>query len=227
MEQVYTPKIDTPAIPGYCLKYIDDAGNAPNRTATADYSWQVENNAGRIRTNTIPENVWVVGWLDFTRGMYQTYGHVFFIRRIGNSYEIHDSEVHSGSRKPYRSLDELLAWFGAYSPVFTGWSTHCDGREYSKEKEKNMASKDSIIRLYNGVLHRSPNDEDIRIRMPYSEDEIVQEFLKTDEWLTQNHQLLVALPSLIKENAELRYQLSQKGQTDAEKKLQQIKDALK
>lgn len=139
MEQVYTPRINTPAIAGWCLKYIDDAGDAPNRTATARYSWEVERNAGRIRTDAIPENIWLVGWLDFTAGMYTTYGHVFFIKRNGNSYQIYDSEVQSGQRRPYGSIEELLAWFGAYKPKYLGWSTHCDGREYARIKENNMA----------------------------------------------------------------------------------------
>lgn len=138
MEQTYLPDIFVIAIAGYCLKYIDDAGNAPNRKGTAKEAFTVEKNAGRIRTDTIPENVWLVGWLDFTKGAYTAYGHVFFIKRTGNSYQIYDSEVQSGARNPYSSIDELIAWFGAYKPTYIGWSTHCDGREYAKEKEEEM-----------------------------------------------------------------------------------------
>ena len=161
MEQVYLPKIDTLAIAGWCLKYIDDAGNAPNRTATARYSWEVERDAGRIRNSDIPENVWVVGWLDFTAGMYQTYGHVFFIKRNGSNYEIHDSEVHSGARKPYKSIDELLAWFGAYKPIYTGWSTHCDGREYAKLRSEIM-SREQLIWNYRLIGGYDPSEAELQ-----------------------------------------------------------------
>lgn len=171
MEQVYTPRINTPAIAGWCLKYIDDAGDAPNRTATARYSWEIERNAGKVKTTTIPENVWLVGWLDFTAGMYTTYGHVFFIKRNGNNYQIYDSEVQSGSRVIiqngklvnlgyYKSIEELLAWFGAYSPKYLGWSTHCDGREYAKIKEDIVKpTRNQVIDTFNTYLLKGPVDQ--------------------------------------------------------------------
>jgi len=176
MEQVYTPNVLVAAVRAFCLKYIDDAGNAPSRTATARYSWEVERNAGRIKTTTIPENVWLVGWLDFTAGMYTSYGHVFFIKRNGNNYQIYDSEVQSRSRVImqngklvnlgyYKSIEELLSWFGAYKPKYIGWSTHCDGREYAKLKENNMGliqdtqewfrrCNDTQLRILNRPLRR-------------------------------------------------------------------------
>lgn len=160
MEQVYTPNVLVPAVAGWCLAYVDDAGNAPNRTATARYAFQVEQRAGRIRSDTIPENVWLVGWLDFTAGMYTTYGHVFLFKRNGNSYQIYDSEVQSGARRPYGSIQELLAWFGAYKPVYTGWSTHCDGREYARIKEDIVKpTRNQVIDTFNIYLLKPPVDE--------------------------------------------------------------------
>lgn len=161
MIQVYNPNLLVKATPGYCLKYVDDAGNAPSRTATARYSWEVERNAGRIRNDHLPENVWVVGWLDFTAGMYQTYGHVFFIKRSGNTYQIYDSEVQSGARRPYNSINELLAWFGAYKPVYTGWSTNCDGREYAKVRSESMP-KEQLIWNYRLIGGYDPSESELQ-----------------------------------------------------------------
>lgn len=163
MEQTYTPKLNVPAIRGWCGKYVDDAGNAPFRSATAMLMFVTEKNAGRIRTDLMPENIWLVGWLDFTTGAYKEYGHVYFIKRTGNSYEIHDSEVHAGARGVYRSIDELIAWFGAYKPKYIGWSTNCDGRQYAKEKGDDMIPTRDLLRslIYN-YTGEFPNEDEYR-----------------------------------------------------------------
>lgn len=160
MEQVYTPKLNVKGYAGMCLQYVDDAGNAPSRTGSAKTAFNNELKAGRIRTDSIPENVWLVGWLDFTKGQYVEYGHVFFIKRIGNSYELHDSEVHRGARQPYKSLDEILGWFKVYSPKYIGWSTHCDGREYAKKKEKvEMISQTQLNIIWRLYLGKQPSQD--------------------------------------------------------------------
>ena len=162
MEQVYSPNLLIIAIAGYCLKYIDDAGNAPIRTGTAKKAYNVELAAGRIRGDIIPEVVWLVGWLDFTKGKYTEEGHVFFIRRIGVDYTIYDSEVQSGARKPYKSIEELLAWFKVYAPVYIGWSTHCDGREYAKGKGDNMPTREVVIAYFNQWEGTNPTESEIQ-----------------------------------------------------------------
>lgn len=149
MEQTYHPNLNVKGYAGMCLQYVDDAGNAPMRSGSARAAFDKEYNSGRIRTDTIPENIWLVGWLDFTKGQYVAYGHVFLFRRSGSTYEIHDSEVHRGARKPYTSLDEIIRWFGVYSPKYIGWSTNCDGRQYAKAKEDEM-----IIEIQPPVFNR-------------------------------------------------------------------------
>lgn len=132
-KQTYNPNINIGARRGWCLKYIDDAGKAPKRTATAQIAQNNERKAKRLRKGDIPNGIWVVGYMSLNRGPVAGYGHVFFIRRDGSSYQIHDSEVHAGARSVYRSLDEIMRWFGNYAPRYEGWSTDCDGRNYAKE----------------------------------------------------------------------------------------------
>lgn len=163
MKQVYSPNLGVPATRGWCLKYVDDAGNAPNRQKTARAAFNVEAAAGRIKRvfDPIPP-VWVVGWLDFTTGPFTNEGHVFFVKKEGNSYLVYDSEVQSGARVilqngqwvnlgPYKSLDELLSWFSWYNPVYIGWSTHCDGREYASDKKGKIMSEDAVRYSIRGV----------------------------------------------------------------------------
>lgn len=133
-QQTYKPNVHIAAKRGWCLKYVDDAGNAPTRRPNAKAAYDAEKKAKRIRTSTPPQNVWVVGFLSFGAGQYQAYGHVFFMKYKGNGkYEIRDSETNAGARSIYPSINAILAWFGNYKPRYIGWSTHCDGREYAKE----------------------------------------------------------------------------------------------
>lgn len=139
MIQVYNPNFGVGAIRGWCLKYVDDAGNAPARKGTAKAAFYAEQGAGRIRGGDSPVGVWVVGFADFTAGPFTKEGHVFFMKHNGNGrYEIRDSEVGAGARGPYGSIGELLAWFGAYKPKILGWSTDCDGRQYVKEVKMGL-----------------------------------------------------------------------------------------
>lgn len=152
--QVFLPNLSVAAIRGWCLKYVDDAGDAPSRKATAKIAYQTEKKAKRIKTSTPPKGIWVVGFLEFTQGYAKDLGHVFFIKYLGNGkYDIRDSEVAAGARKPYGNINELLAWFGAYNPKYLGWSAYCDGRQYAKVKEKEMLTEyigEIIVRFYRG-----------------------------------------------------------------------------
>lgn len=122
-----TPNINVPAQRGWCLKYVDDGINAPARKPSAKASYDQEKKNGNI-TFDLPVNVWLAGYLAFTKGAYTELGHVFWIYQHSDGrVEIHDSESASGARKPYGSLAELLAWFGAYAPQFIGYTHGIDG----------------------------------------------------------------------------------------------------
>lgn len=237
MQQTFNPNLGVSAIRGYCLKYVDDAGNAPNRTATARYAWQVEQKANRVRTDTIPEGVWVVGWLDFMTGMYEQYGHVFFMKRNGSSWQIYDSEVQSGGRRPYGSVNELLAWFGAYKPKYLGWSTHCDGRQYVKENNMPEIVNSDTARILASVglardgfdgranAHLGECDDDLR--KYHIGQELTNQYIR-DAFFTSPE---AAAAFTIKNNVyaerdELRKIVANIKPGEAEKKLQLIKDAL-
>lgn len=132
--QKYTPNVKISAQRGWCLKYIDDAGNAPKRTANARAALNVEIRAKRLSKATPPVNVWVVGFLDLRSGYAANLDHVFFMKYLGNGkYEIRDSETQAKARAVYTSISQIVAWFGNYNPVYVGWSTHCDGRQYAEK----------------------------------------------------------------------------------------------
>lgn len=158
MAQVYNPNLNIPAQRGWCLKYVDDATNAPARTPSARAAYLNELNAGRINTGELPWDEWVYGFLDFTVGAYTDYGHVFIIKRHQGGIDIHDSEVHSGARNVYHSIEELLAWFGMYRPVYTGWSGSCDGRTMQEAVRDRQDEINFLNGLYHQILERDVDD---------------------------------------------------------------------
>lgn len=158
MAQVYNPNLNIPAQRGWCLKYVDDATNAPSRTPRARAAYLNELNAGRINTGELPWDEWVYGFLDFTVGEYTNDGHVFIIKRHQGGIDIHDSEVHSGARNVYHSIEELLAWFGMYRPVFTGWSGSCDGRTMQEAVRDRQDEINFLNGLYRQILERDVDD---------------------------------------------------------------------
>nr|DAT48173.1 MAG TPA: Phycobilisome Linker polypeptide [Caudoviricetes sp.] len=158
MAQVYNPNLNIPAQRGWCLKYVDDATNAPSRTPRARAAYLNELNAGRINTGELPWDEWVYGFLDFTVGQYTGDGHVFIIKRHQGGIDIHDSEVHSGARNVYHSIEELLAWFGMYRPVYTGWSGSCDGRTMQEAVRDRQDEINFLNGLYRQILERDVDD---------------------------------------------------------------------
>lgn len=137
VKQTYNPNINIGARSGWCLQYVDDAINAPVRTPSARAAYLNELNAGRINTGHAPVGIWVIGFLGFSRGQYVAYGHVFLMRKRGDaSIEIHDSDVHSGARGIYNSIEELMNWMGNYGPDYLGFSYCCDGRQIAENYEE-------------------------------------------------------------------------------------------
>lgn len=139
VRQIYNPNINIGATSGWCLQYVDDAIDAPSRTPSARAAYLNELNAGRIDTGHAPIGVWVVGFLGFSRGPYVEYGHVFLMRKRENgSIEIHDSEVHSGRRGIYNSIEEIMSWFSVYGPDYLGFSYCCDGRCVAEDYDETQ-----------------------------------------------------------------------------------------
>lgn len=129
VRQIYEPNLNIGAQSGWCLQYVDDAISSLTRSPNAQTAYLNELNAGRINTGPAPVGVWVIGFLGFSRGQYTEDGHVFLMRkREDGSIEIHDSEVHSGARGIYNSIEELMNWMGNYGPDYLGYSYCCDGR---------------------------------------------------------------------------------------------------
>ena len=131
--QLVEPNIDISARAGMCLEYVDNAVNAPKRTATAQIAYETANDKGWVSANTeYPRNVWFVIFWSIDNNDYAGLGHVAlaYVDSDG-SLQIHDSEVHRGARRPYTSLSELSSWFGSVGTRLTylGWSLGVDGAQ--------------------------------------------------------------------------------------------------
>lgn len=139
VRQTYNPNINIGAQSGWCLQYVDDAISSLTRSPNAQTAYLNELNAGRINTGPAPVGVWVIGFLGFSRGQYTEDGHVFLMRkREDGSIEIHDSEVHSGARGIYNSIEELMNWMGNYGPDYLGYSYCCDGRCIAEDYDETQ-----------------------------------------------------------------------------------------
>ena len=139
VRQTYNPNLNIGAQSGWCLQYVDDAINSLTRSPNAQTAYLNELNAGRINTGPAPVGVWVVGFLGFSIGQYTEDGHVFLMRkRADGSIEIHDSEVHSGARGIYNSIEELMGWMGNYAPDYLGYSYCCDGRCIAEDYDETQ-----------------------------------------------------------------------------------------
>ena len=131
--QLVEPNINISARAGMCLEYVDNAVNAPKRTATAQIAYETAKGNSWVSANTeYPRNVWFVLFWSIDNNDYAGLGHVAlaFVDDDGNM-QIHDSEVHRGARQPYTSLSELSSWFGSVGTRLTylGWSIGVDGRQ--------------------------------------------------------------------------------------------------
>lgn len=139
VRQTYNPNINVGAQSGWCLQYVDDAISSLARSPNAQTAYLNELNAGRINTGPAPVGVWVIGFLGFSRGIYVDDGHVFLMRKHADgSIEIHDSEVHSGARGIYNSIEELMNWMGNYGPDYLGYSYCCDGRRIAEDYDETQ-----------------------------------------------------------------------------------------
>ena len=139
VRQTYNPNINVGAQSGWCLQYVDDAISSLTRSPNAQTAYLNELNAGRINTGPAPVGIWVVGFLGFSIGQYVDDGHVFLMRkRADGSIEIHDSEVHSGARGIYNSIEELMRWMGNYGPDYLGFSYCCDGRCIAEDYDETQ-----------------------------------------------------------------------------------------
>ncbi|MBF1637337.1 MAG: hypothetical protein HXO49_02295 [Prevotella sp.] len=139
VRQTYEPNLNIGAQSGWCLQYVDDAISSLTRSPNAQTAYLNELNAGRINTGPAPVGIWVIGFLGFSIGQYTEDGHVFLMRkREDGSIEIHDSEVHSGARGIYNSIEELMNWMGNYGPDYLGYSYCCDGRCIAEDYDETQ-----------------------------------------------------------------------------------------
>lgn len=130
-KQLIIPNINIGATAGWCLKYVDDTVNAPQRSVNAQIAYNIANTKGWVKADTaFPKNVWFVLFWSINRGPNTGQGHVALAYVNSNgAMQIHDSEVHSGSRGVYSSLAEISNWFANFGFQYLGWSIGVDGAQ--------------------------------------------------------------------------------------------------
>lgn len=139
--QVATPNVNVPAYSGWCLRYVDDGVNAPNRQPSAQASWEYAKRTGVAHENQEPpNNVWVPVYYSINSGIYAGLGHVAWYYSDGKTTKIYDSEYGSGRRSvPYGGGAELIQSMG-YQMSYLGWSEAVDGKRMV-EKVKELPNK--------------------------------------------------------------------------------------
>ena len=145
--QVTSPNLGVGATPGYCLQYADDVVNAPVRRYSAGVEYLAQKAAGNIHEEEPPVGLWVPVFFDITSGIYDPYEHVAWAFNHGDGrIEIHDSEVHSGSRGVYNSIAEICGWFGKFGLRYLGWSERIGGVQIVEKSDNTR-----IVTADNGV----------------------------------------------------------------------------
>ena len=155
LKQDVYPDYGISATRGWCLQYVDNAINAPDRSYSAQIAYEKANARGWVRGNiAIPRCLWSILFWSIDNGEYAGLGHVAltYVDEYGNM-SIHDSEVHAGARKPYGSLQELEQWFGSVGTklTFLGWSIGVDGRQIIGEvtpETKTQTKKGETMLLF-------------------------------------------------------------------------------
>lgn len=138
--QVATPNVNVPAYSGWCLQYVDDGVNAPNRQPSAQASWEYAKKTGVAHANQEPpNNVWVPVYYSIDSGIYAGLGHVAWYYSDGKTTKIYDSEFGSGRRnRPYGGGVELIQFMG-YKMSYLGWAEAVDGKVIVKKDPKEEA----------------------------------------------------------------------------------------
>lgn len=169
--QKTSPNLNIGAKPGWCLQYADDVVNAPVRRESAGLEYLAQRAAGNIHEEEPPVGLWVPVFFDITSGIYDPYEHVGWAYNHGNGrIEIHDSEVHSGARGVYSSIEEICRWFGIYGLRYLGWSERIGGVQIV-EKSDNIRVVNSGVGVnvryepttQSGVFATYPDGSDIEM----------------------------------------------------------------
>lgn len=169
--QKTSPNLNIGAKPGWCLQYADDVVNAPVRRYSAGVEYLAQKAAGNIHEEDPPVGLWVPVFFDITSGIYDPYEHVGWAYNHGDGrIEIHDSEVHSGTRGVYNSIAEICGWFGKFGLRYLGWSERIGGVQVV-EKSDNVRVVTSGVGVnvryepttQSGVFATYPNGSEIEM----------------------------------------------------------------
>ena len=204
--QKVTPNLTVKAVRGWCLKFVDDAVNAPasNRQPTAQKAYNVENANKNVRTGEPPIGMWVPIFFSLNNGVYAGLGHVAWAFNHGNGWiEIHDSETQTGARSVYRNIQEVLNWFAKHGITYLGWSYWVDGVKIVEdftpqtanpaptglEAGKRIAAKGTATVLVDALnVRNEPNNDTAAIVAVYSKGQKINydSYIVTDGfvWLS-------------------------------------------
>lgn len=199
--QIVWPNLDTSAIAGMCLMYVDDAIGARDRNYSAQISFERSVGNGWVHPNIdYPRSVWFVMYWSIDNGPYAGYGHVALAHVDDyGSMQIHDSEVHRGARGAYRSQSEIFSWFGSVGTrlTFLGWSEGCDGTKIIQNIEEEEAYNRQVIAAIEAESKRKQQEiERIQEEKRLAEEKARQE----EEKRKQESQMTVECITRIKDD---------------------------
>jgi hypothetical protein len=192
IRQKTSPNLSVQAVRGWCLKFVDDAVNAPSRKPTAQAAYNTEKANGNIRTSDLPIGLWVPIFFSLTKGQYAGLGHVAWAFNHGNGWvEIHDSETRPGARPVYTSIAQVLAWFGAHGIQYLGWSYWVDGVQVVEDytpapaapNGESSGNKKGVATVIVDALHvRNEPSTDSAIIATYGKGQT----FNYDSWVVKN-----------------------------------------
>ncbi|MDR6794747.1 hypothetical protein J2X12_004238 [Pseudarthrobacter oxydans] len=232
--QAITPNPDVSCTPGWCLTYVDDAFDLEAHGKTQNYptaisAWNASHSKHVDRR--FPANCWVPVWFTLEGN---PAGHVAILAPDGAVW----SSSHPTKKTPVRhnSLKEIVAYYGSLGLSYLGWTEDVGGIAVVKEEDMIKDTDLEYARwekLGQQIRGRSLTREEFRSSAvgltwlkalevlsddPESDqalkDQGLGQLARRDDWEGQIHSLTAQLKGKPQDASE------------AEKKLQAIKDAL-
>lgn len=205
--QLVAPNPSIPVKPGWCLAFVQQAFRAPWAGSTATDGWNKAQ--AKHADQNFPNGVAVPVWFAMAG---EPAGHVA-LRMADSSYY---STSHPTNTTPYHhpSLAHLMTYYGGRLTV-RGWSEDLNGyRVIEQVKEEDVTTKEDLEKLWAGFLDRPVMDSEYKEFVGRPLELILNTVWSSSEFKTRMDGL------------RKMWQEAQAGKSDADKKLQAIKDAL-